>query len=313
MQSSAERFQISLQDMVHAAHALNRHCDGGPDAEERARGVFRGTEIVGFRADETPTLGQIDDSEQSSQRGRRATHTRRPWWIKRWLKSTHWERGTISINSRSICSGAVFDANPNRFASRRTWVSTTIPVAIPNAVPSTTFAVLRPTPAERGQLIQCAGHLAMMIAHHLIGHRQQAASLGAKKTCRTNQRFKVAGEAARQTRGIRKTAEQFRGDHVDPGVRALRGKDGRHQKLVGVHVSQGASGRGIGLLEPAQTRRAWVLFLTGDGSTRDILVSSSIPATGGDKIKRRQTDQAGPPCRSCKQNYNVSSRGRFDN
>ena len=98
--------------------------------------------------------------EHVSQRGRRARHTRRPCWIRRWLRSTHWRRGITSISSRSIRSGARWDVSPNLRASRLTWVSTTIPDAIPNAVPSTTFAVLRPTPESAVRASRSRGILA---------------------------------------------------------------------------------------------------------------------------------------------------------
>ena len=57
---------------------------------------------------------------------------------------------------------SVFDVNPSRFDSRLTCVSTTIPLAIPNAVPSTTFAVLRPTPARAVNASSVAGDLAVV-------------------------------------------------------------------------------------------------------------------------------------------------------
>ena len=44
-------------------------------------------------------------------------------------------------------SGSVWVVQPKRRASREKWVSTVIP-GIPNAFPSTTLAVLRPTPGS---------------------------------------------------------------------------------------------------------------------------------------------------------------------
>ena len=105
-------------------------------------------------------------------------------------------------------------------------------------------------PSQCGQCIQLARDFAIVTVDHLFGHRQEVASLGSKKTGRPDQGFEVAGEGHRETGGIGKTAEQLGGDHIDPSIRALGREDGRHQKLVGIGVSQGADGLGIGTLQP---------------------------------------------------------------
>ena len=56
--------------------------------------------------------------------------------------------GTTRRRSCSIFTGSVRFVRPNRPDNLVTWVSTTIPEAIPYAVPSTTFAVFLPTPAS---------------------------------------------------------------------------------------------------------------------------------------------------------------------
>ena len=57
-------------------------------------------------------------------------------------------RGNSAIKSCSISTGSVCFVQPSRWLMRCTWVSTTTPSGVPNATPSTTLAVLRPTPGS---------------------------------------------------------------------------------------------------------------------------------------------------------------------
>ena len=65
-----------------------------------------------------------------------------------WLVMSHSSRGISAHRSRSIFGGSVFFVHPRRCAIRCTCVSTTTPSGAPNATPSTTFAVFRPTPGS---------------------------------------------------------------------------------------------------------------------------------------------------------------------
>ncbi len=59
-----------------------------------------------------------------------------------------------SIKSRSTFTGSVCLVSPRRMLSRPTCVSTTTPDGMPKAVPRTTLAVLRPTPAKLDQRLR---------------------------------------------------------------------------------------------------------------------------------------------------------------
>ncbi len=142
--------------------------------------------------------GRSRQASRSRTCGRRARQTRRPCWIRRWLRSTHSDGGTTCISSRSICSGVLPVVRPRRLASRLTCVSTTMPSAIPKAVPSTTLAVLRPTPLRRRQGLQVPGDLAAVAARRPAGHRQQVAGLGPEKTGRADQRLELGRHGPRE-------------------------------------------------------------------------------------------------------------------
>src|SRR5437660_1171253 len=104
----------------------------------------------------TRELGHHWFMTQISHLGRRAMHTRRPWRISVCENQVHWSRGTSPIRSRSIFTGSVSRVRPSRVDRRCTCVSTTIPSFFRNQVPSTTFAVLRPTP-RRSLVLVLAG------------------------------------------------------------------------------------------------------------------------------------------------------------
>src|SRR5439155_27061086 len=89
--------------------------------------------------------GQKSFSTHSSQRGRRATQTRRPCRIRRSDSAVHSLDGTIRVTCASIFSGTRVFTSPRRLLSRVTCVSTAKP-GMPKPAPRITFAVLRPIP-----------------------------------------------------------------------------------------------------------------------------------------------------------------------
>ena len=91
----------------------------------------------------------MSTSTQASQRGWRDWQSVRPCAIRRWLKAIHSGFGMTRIRSCSARTASKCRVRPSRRAMRPTWVSTTTPSARPNAQPSTTLAVLRPTPGKR--------------------------------------------------------------------------------------------------------------------------------------------------------------------
>src|SRR5881394_1143327 len=84
-------------------------------------------------------------------------HTRRPCRISVCENQVHRSRGTSSMRSRSIFTGSFSRVRPSRVDRRCTCVSTTIPSFFRNQVPSTTFAVLRPTPGSRTRASMVSG------------------------------------------------------------------------------------------------------------------------------------------------------------
>src|SRR5262249_11528913 len=92
--------------------------------------------------------GQCGASTHSPQFGLRAKQMRRPCqiiWCENWIQRS---RGIFCIKFCSIFLGSSSSVSASRALRRATCVSTTTPSAIPYAVPSTTFAVLRATPGS---------------------------------------------------------------------------------------------------------------------------------------------------------------------
>ena len=79
--------------------------------------------------------------------GRRALQISRPKYIRWREKSFQADFGIISIRANSIFTGLLCVVNPSLREILATCVSTTMP-GMPNAAPSTTLAVLRPTPGR---------------------------------------------------------------------------------------------------------------------------------------------------------------------
>src|SRR6185369_16679974 len=97
---------------------------------------------------QTSADGQRSATTQAAQSGLRALHTLRPWSISSSEKVVQSACGTSGIRSCSIFSGSFSALRARRPERRWTWVSTTTPSFSPKALPSTTLAVLRPTPGS---------------------------------------------------------------------------------------------------------------------------------------------------------------------
>ncbi len=76
-----------------------------------------------------------------------AWQTRRPCQIRWWLSIVQSRFGKSAPTACSALTGSVSLVQPKRRASRPKWVSTVMP-GMPKALPSTTLAVLRPTPGS---------------------------------------------------------------------------------------------------------------------------------------------------------------------
>src|ERR1700687_1305590 len=91
---------------------------------------------------------QILSRLHSTHLGLRAMHARRPCQMIWWENWIHFSFGRIAIKSCSIFFGSSLRVKSRRCETRCTCVSTTTPLAIPYAVPSTTFAVFLATPGS---------------------------------------------------------------------------------------------------------------------------------------------------------------------
>ena len=90
----------------------DRQPDRAPAGDGALAGGFGRRDRGGCRGGRDADLGADRSQGAVSHRGRRARQTRRPCWIRRWLRSTHCDRGTICISSRSICSGVFRASSP---------------------------------------------------------------------------------------------------------------------------------------------------------------------------------------------------------
>ncbi len=104
----------------------------------------------------TPNDGHHRAIVHAPHAGLRAKQTRRPWKISRWESMVH---SDFSIRPPTTCStltGSSSVVHPRRRTRRPKCVSTVSP-GTPNAFPSTTFAVLRPTPGRETRSSRRAG------------------------------------------------------------------------------------------------------------------------------------------------------------
>ena len=150
--------QLSIRTRAgHREAGRRRHLPGVRRRRRPARRAHaRPTEPTRARLRRADRLA---DSTQPSQRGRRASQTRRPCQISRCGKRAQSARGTSLIRSRSIFTGSSWRVSPSRCDSRRTCVSTTMPCGSPRSA-ATTFAVLRATPGSRRSSSNRSRHLA---------------------------------------------------------------------------------------------------------------------------------------------------------
>ena len=176
--SGVRRGRRPARGAVAPLEALPRRKPGVSPLGERAPtpNASREAETGGSRNRTTSSIstrleGQRSVSTQSSQRGRRASQTRRPCQISRCGNRPQSARGTSLTRSRSILTGSSCRVSPSRCESRRTCVSTTTPCGLPSSA-ATTFAVFRATPGQPQQLVDRPRHLAVEL---LQQHAHRAA------------------------------------------------------------------------------------------------------------------------------------------
>ena len=116
-----------------------------------------------------PRRGRSRRCRSTGTAGRAGRRRRRASWRGRCAGRGRSRRGDSIVQSRrgnraptscSTLTGSVSSVQPKRRTSRPKWVSTVMPGTL-KALPSTTFAVLRPTPGRVTRSLERAGHLAV--------------------------------------------------------------------------------------------------------------------------------------------------------
>ena len=142
--------------------------------------------------------------------------------------------------------------DPVRLPIRNRCVSTAM-VGSPNAILSTTFAVLRPTPGSASSASRDARHRAAMLGDQFLRQRDHVLRLVAVKP----DRLDVVAHALlaerdhffRRVGGGKQRGRRL----VDAGIGRLRRQHHRDQQRVGIDVSEFAARFGIGALESGGT------------------------------------------------------------
>ena len=155
---------------------------------------------------------------------------------------------TARRSSCSTTTGSSLAVQPNRRDSRPKCVSTVIP-GMPNALPSTTLAVLRPTPGQRDQVVEPARHLAAEPLDERRAEPDRAFRLGPEEPGRLDQLLEL-GPVGRGVVGrVAVAGEQRRRHLVDPHVGGLRRQHRRDQQLAAGREVELAVGVGVALGE----------------------------------------------------------------
>ena len=128
---------------------------------------------------------------------------------------------------------------PEPVRERATCVSTTTP-GMPKAFPSTTFAVLRPTPRSRVSSSSVRGTSPPWRATMSAAHSLDRAGLVPEEPGRADHRFQLRRLGAGERRGVGVAGEQPGRHQVHALVGALGGENGRDQELErGCEVERG--------------------------------------------------------------------------
>jgi len=160
--------------------------------------------------------------------GLRAWQIRRPCQISWWENWIHLFCGMIFIKSCSTFLGSSFRDKSRRLERRSTCVSTTTPLAIPYAVPSTTLPVFSRHARQREDFFHGARHLPAKLFKDRFARAHHRFRLVPEKSCRPDVLLQLAW------RGV---CERFRiwiffikrfSYLIDAHIRALRGKNRRH-------------------------------------------------------------------------------------
>jgi hypothetical protein len=124
---------------------------------------------------------------QPAQSGRRAWHTRRPWKISRCENIVHSFFSTRAVISRSTATASVCVVSPSPTHAPARRACPPGNPGTPKALPSTTFAVLRPTPGRATSSSIDPGTSPPCSSHRAVAETDQARRLVPEETRRTDE------------------------------------------------------------------------------------------------------------------------------
>ena len=193
-----------------------------------------------------PYAGHQRATVHAPQAGLVAWQTRRPCQMRWWLSMVQSRLGNSAPTSCSALTGSVWVVQPKRRASRPKWVSTVMP-GMPKALPSTTLAVLRPTPGSVDEVLEAGRYLAAVPLDQRGAELEQGLGLGAEEAERADDLLEVVALGPGHRGGVGVGGEQRGADGVDPLVGGLGAQHGDDEELEGVVEVELAPGVGIGL------------------------------------------------------------------
>ncbi len=167
------------------------------------------------------------------------------------MRVQHELGGITRSRPSSTSSGVLPGARPVRLPTRNTWVSTAM-VCSPNAMLSTTLAVLRPAPGSDFDFGAGARHLAAEFGDQLFRQRNDVLRLVAVEP----DGLDVIADLvlAEREHLLRRVGDrkQRACRLVDAGVGRLRRQNDRDQQRVGIEMLKFALRLGIDLSEAAE-------------------------------------------------------------
>ena len=184
--------------------------------------------------------GQMPARMQTSQLGRRARHTRRPWRIETDAERAPLSAGSNAPRSDSTFTGSVSPVRPSRRTSRPTWVSTGRPGS-PKADAADDVGCLTADSGQRGQVLHVRRHLAVVtFAPRLWPYRRGLRVLARKNPVDRMSSSTSPGGPPPESAGVGYAANRAGVTMLTRSIGALGRQDGGDQQLKRVVVVQGA-------------------------------------------------------------------------
>ncbi len=263
---------------ARARHVIQLRPHRGVSPHRSTRRVLgHGTQIAGSgRASRHPqgychpaaapgsAEGQMSASTQRPQCGRRASHTARPWRMRRSEKRPRSSGAIRPLRSNSAFTGSVSVVSLSLRERRPTWVSTGSPG---RSKRDRTHHVggLAPHPGQLHELFERGGHLAVVLVLEGAGHAEDVLGLRPVEAGGEDDALDVFGIRVREVVRGRVLREQRGRDLVDVLVGGLRGEDRRGEQLERVVVDQRALGARVLLGQADPHLFGTFLRTTGSG------------------------------------------------